>query len=76
MRVKIIIPGPCMACGFLRCSGYISFGTKLHERHCTSCLREWESEMRAVGAIVGGSLTLAYYRQWQRERAQKMGVAA
>lgn len=66
----------CAACDWVRCSGFISFMDKVHEPHCASCLSDWEQEMKAVERTGVGSLTLAYYRQWQRERAQKMGVAA
>jgi hypothetical protein len=65
MTVTVVIAGRCTACGWPRCSGYISFGQKLHERHCSSCLSAWEALMRGPH---GRLLTLAMYRDWQKER--------
>lgn len=75
MRVTITISGQCMACHFPRCSGYISFGKRLHERHCDACLSDWERLLRSLKGAAR-FIGLAVFRDWQRERAQKMGVAA
>jgi hypothetical protein len=65
----------CMACGWVRCSGIITFMKKVHEPHCASCLSDWERILRSLkGAAIW--VGLGVFRDWQRERAQKMGVAA
>lgn len=66
--MRVVITGRCTACSFPRCTGYISFGTKLHERHCDACLRNWEKIMREAPQ----ELSLALYRAWQAARAEVM----
>lgn len=66
----------CMACDWPRSGGYVSFGKELHEPHCLSCLSEWEKILRAATGAAALWITLDVFRDWQRERAQKMGVAA
>ncbi len=67
-------PPRCVACNWVRCSGYISFGGKLHEPHCLACMSSWETLLseKPARTVVG----LREYRAWQAERAQKMGVSA
>lgn len=64
----------CVACGWPRSSGFITFGGKLHEPHCLSCLCSWEKVLAEKPAreVIG----LREYRAWQAERMQKMGVTA
>jgi hypothetical protein len=65
----------CTACDWPRSSGHISFGGRIHEPHCASCLSDWEKILRSLkgaAAFIG----LSVFRDWQRERAQRMGVAA
>lgn len=70
----------CTACNWPRSSGYISFGGKMHEPHCDACCRAWEDELRITAMLRQrlplGPVNLEHFRAWQRERAQRMGVAA
>jgi hypothetical protein len=66
----------CCACGWPRISGLISYGARMHEPHCASCLADWEKRMRAAPA--GWSavrvLTLEKFRDWQRQRKETMAA--
>jgi hypothetical protein len=67
--------GKCAACSWVRCSGFITFGRKVHEPHCASCLSDWERILRSLKGAAR-FIGLSVFRDWQRERAQKVGVAA
>lgn len=66
-------PPRCVACGWVRCSGYISFAKRLHEPHCASCLSDWEAEMTAARRE-RRVLVLADYRAWQEHRKARMAA--